>query len=99
MYNTDSDSQSPSPKKGYLFRVKDKKTDKHPDFEGSIPIEGRTYKLAGWVRVSKVGNKYLSLSARLDTGQGRDGNQAPALPLQKAQKPKESNPENLSIPF
>jgi hypothetical protein len=49
---------------GYLIRIKDKHSPKAPDMEGQIGLAGVRYDLAGWVRVSKRGVKYLSLSAR-----------------------------------
>jgi hypothetical protein len=37
--------------------------------EGQIELDGVRYTLAGWVRVSKRGNKYLSLTAKRQTGE------------------------------
>jgi hypothetical protein len=99
MYNTNSDSQSPSPKKGYLCRIKDKRSDKSPDFEGSIPIDDKTYKLAGWVRVSKAGNKYLSLSARLDTSQDQDRPQTQVTSPSSAPKAEPQDEQLEELPF
>lgn len=48
--------------KGVLFREKDKKSDSHPDFKGSINVDGRDYWLSGWVNESKQGQKYFKLS-------------------------------------
>ncbi len=42
-----------------LFRQKDKKTDKHPDFTGKLTIGGVTYSLAGWTKDGKTG-KFLA---------------------------------------
>ena len=39
---------------------KDKET--HPDFRGSIDIEGKQFWIKGWKKVAKSGVKYLSLS-------------------------------------
>ena len=36
--------------KGAIWGNKDKQTDKHPDFKGSINIEGVEYWLSGWKR-------------------------------------------------
>jgi uncharacterized protein (DUF736 family) len=52
--------------RGVLFKEKDKKNEKAPDYKGSINVGGKEYKLAGWIRESKSGNKFLSLS--IDTG-------------------------------
>lgn len=50
--------------KGVLFRTQEKKTDKHPDYEGNITIDGVEYWLSGWARVSAKGTKFLSLSVK-----------------------------------
>lgn len=48
---------------GSLFINKDKKQDNHPDRTGSIFINGRRYRLAGWLRTSGKGEQFLSLKA------------------------------------
>lgn len=45
---------------GVLF-IKNKKTDKQPDFDGEINIDGKEYKLAGWKNMSEKGTSYISL--------------------------------------
>lgn len=55
-----------------LFREKEKKSDKHPDFTGEVNIEGTTYRLAGWVQEGKSGRFFTGsvtprLSKALDT--------------------------------
>lgn len=64
--------------KGALFRAKDRKTDKHPEYTGSCQIDGVEYWLSAWVNVSKAGEKYFSIKlnpkdapkAVMDQGQG-----------------------------
>lgn len=46
---------------GALFRQEDKKSDKHPDYTGKLDVEGADFRLAGWVKTSKSGKKFLSL--------------------------------------
>lgn len=49
--------------KGVLFKAKlPKKSDKHPDYSGTINVEGKEFWLNGWVKTSKNGNKFFSLS-------------------------------------
>lgn len=48
--------------RGVLFKNDKKATDKHPDYKGSCEIEGQEYWLSAWVRESKSGSKFLSLS-------------------------------------
>ena len=48
---------------GYLISIKRKKSDKAPDMQGQLEIAGQRVDLAGWVKLSKKGNKYLSILA------------------------------------
>ena len=48
---------------GALFKNKEKKTDKHPDYNGNIIINDTKYFLSAWVNESKNGLKYLKLIA------------------------------------
>lgn len=49
---------------GALFKAKERATEKHPEYTGSINIEGREYWLAGWVKESKSGQKFFSLAVK-----------------------------------
>lgn len=42
---------------GFLARNDKKESDKHPDFRGSITVDGAEYWLSGWVRQGKPGSK------------------------------------------
>lgn len=48
--------------KGVLFKNDRKETDSHPDYNGSINIEGTEYWLSAWINEDKNGKKYMSLS-------------------------------------
>ena len=48
--------------KGVLFKNKEKESDNHPDYNGSIDIDGTEYWLSAWINTDKYGNKYMSLS-------------------------------------
>jgi uncharacterized protein (DUF736 family) len=48
--------------RGVLFKNDEKKNPKHPDYRGSCEIDGTEFWLSGWVKESKKGNKFLSLS-------------------------------------
>ena len=52
--------------KGALFRNDDKdpNDDKDRDYSGSLNVEGTEYWLSGYVRTSKSGRKFLSLSVK-----------------------------------
>ena len=52
---------------GMLARNDKKETEKHPDFKGSINVDGVDYWLSAWVREAKeggkmAGRKFFSLS-------------------------------------
>jgi hypothetical protein len=51
--------------RGVLFSERDKKSkDDDRDYSGGINIEGREFWLSAWVKTSKKGNKFLSLSIK-----------------------------------
>ena len=74
--------------RGVLFRNDRKEKDTHPDFTGSINIEGEDRWLDAWVRESKDGKKFFSISSR-----AKDGS--------SGAKPKQKQPisESEDIPF
>jgi uncharacterized protein (DUF736 family) len=47
---------------GALFKNEDKKSDKHPDYRGQLDVEGEEYWVSAWIKTSKAGRKYMSLS-------------------------------------
>lgn len=49
--------------RGTLGRNKRKEKDSHPDFRGSINVEGVDFWLSGWVKESN-GRKFFSLSVK-----------------------------------
>ena len=48
--------------RGALFKNKDKKTDDHPDYTGKLNVGGAEFWLSAWLKTSKAGQKYMSLS-------------------------------------
>lgn len=46
---------------GTLFKNKRKETEKHPDYTGSITINGTEHWLSAWIKDGKSG-KFMSLS-------------------------------------
>jgi len=48
--------------KGRLFNNNFKNKDSQPDVRGDLNFEGVELKLSGWLRESKIGNQYISLS-------------------------------------
>jgi hypothetical protein len=90
---------------GALFQAKEKKTEKHPDYDGSINIDGKDYWLSGWRKTSKNGNQFLSLSVRAKDGTSarpeqfaKKAQDAFGLPETPAVKTRGFDPED-GIPF
>lgn len=49
--------------KGALFRDTEKaEGSKKPDYTGKLNVAGKDYRLAGWLRESKSGVKFLSIA-------------------------------------
>jgi hypothetical protein len=59
--------------RGMLFVNTDKKTDKHPDRNGSFKLDGKLYRISGWIqkddagaiKKDRDGNPMLSLQVQL----------------------------------
>jgi uncharacterized protein (DUF736 family) len=47
---------------GAFFQNNKQGQEGRPDYTGEVMLEGKLYRLAGWKRVSKKGNAFLSLS-------------------------------------
>lgn len=43
-----------------LFKNEDKQKDNQPDYKGKIKVNGEEQQLAGWIKESKNGKKYIS---------------------------------------
>jgi uncharacterized protein (DUF736 family) len=50
--------------RGSLFKNDRKDDAKFPDYKGSINVDGTEYWLSAWIKVSKDGNKFMSLSLK-----------------------------------
>lgn len=62
--------------RGVLFRNEKRTNEKAPEYEGKIDINGKEYRLAAWIKESKAGKKFFSLSVT-----------SPALTPKKEEKP------------
>lgn len=62
--------------RGFLFRNEKRTSEKAPEYEGKIDINGKEYRLAAWIKESKAGKKFFSLSIA-----------SPALAPKKEEKP------------
>lgn len=54
---------------GILFKSKEKKSDRSPDYWGEVLINGQLYKLAGWIKDTKNGGKFIAMKASLPDDQ------------------------------
>lgn len=52
---------------GAIFRNKDKKTEKSPDYTGSITLNGQEIKLSCWLATSQNGMKYFQVRVNTNT--------------------------------
>ena len=77
---------------GALFANENKLTDTHPTHTGTVNIEGREFWLSAWVKTSKNGKRYFSLSVRAKDAAGK-----PAAKTQPA--PAEADPFDDDVPF
>jgi uncharacterized protein (DUF736 family) len=50
--------------RGSLFKNDRKDDAKFPDYTGSINVDGTDYWLSAWIKISKDGNKFMSLSVK-----------------------------------
>ena len=50
--------------RGALFKNSRRRNDDDPLYKGNINIDGRDYWIASWLKTSRDGDKYMSLSVR-----------------------------------
>lgn len=68
---------------GMMARNENRKTDKHPEFSGSINVEGVDYWLSAWVNEGKPGGKMEGkkyFSIKLNPKEQRNAAPAPHAP-------------------
>ena len=51
--------------RGVLFKNEEKLQDTHADYNGTINVDGEEYWLNAWIKESKNGKKFMSLSVKL----------------------------------
>jgi len=71
---------------GSLFK-NEKEAENHPDYKGQALIDGVPYWVAGWIKPTKDGSKFMSLSFRV-----KDAKPQPVKEKQKTFKPDEEIP-------
>ena len=50
--------------RGVLFKNDQKEQDNHPDYTGKINVGGKDFWLSAWIKTSKAGQKFMSLSVK-----------------------------------
>ena len=50
--------------RGVLFKNDDKQEDSHPDYKGTMNVGGTEFWLSAWIKESKKGTKFMSLSVK-----------------------------------
>lgn len=50
---------------GSMFKNDKKTQPNHPDYRGDCKVEGRLYWMSGWIKETKAGAKFLSVSLTL----------------------------------
>jgi len=48
--------------RGVLFKNDKKESDRHPDYTGTLNVNGVEHWFSAWIKTSKKGNKFMSLS-------------------------------------
>ncbi len=80
---------------GALFKNDRKETEKHPDMRGSLNVEGVDYWVSCWFKVSKKGNKFMSLALQKKEDVDNQG----IRNARAAAQPDEGGFVNDDIPF
>ncbi len=50
--------------RGALFTADKQGNDRRPDYTGTLNVAGTDYQIAAWLKSSKAGQKYMSLSVQ-----------------------------------
>jgi len=77
--------------RGSLFKNDKGDNEKRPDYTGAINVNGVDFKLSAWIKESKEGKKYMSLSV-----QAKEDAPAPSKPVAKG---KDAFDDSELIPF
>jgi len=81
---------------GSLYRNKKEKPTS-PDYTGNVEINGKKFRLAGWINKSKAGNNYLRLLASEMPPEQTDGIFSDVQEVKEAAI--NNNPETDDLPF
>lgn len=70
--------------RGALYKNDRKENEKHPDYSGSINVDGKDFWLSAWIKEGK-GGKFFSMSVRPKEDKGRS--QAKPTPKSRGVEP------------
>jgi uncharacterized protein (DUF736 family) len=59
-----SDREYDNTNRGVLFKNEDKQSDRHADYRGNINVNGQEFWLDAWIKKSKAGKNFMSLSIK-----------------------------------
>jgi hypothetical protein len=82
--------------RGAIWKNEKKTTDKHPDFTGSINVDGHDYWLSGWRRPADASEKAPAMKFQVTRKDGKPQQQAAPAPRTQQQKRMEMDDE---VPF
>lgn len=83
--------------RGAIWKNEKKETDKHPDFTGSINVDGHDYWLSGWRRAGGADPKSPAMRFQVKR---KDGKPSPTSRENKTARPSlKDDMDGDSIPF
>jgi hypothetical protein len=86
---------------GALFKNRNKSSEKHADYTGSINIDGKPFWLNAWVNESQNGVRYMRLMARPKAADEASRSKQPTAELttELPLPAKNGSPFNDDLPF
>jgi hypothetical protein len=87
--------------RGSLFKNDRKEQDNHPDYKGSLNVGGVDFWISGWLKTSKEGKKFFSLSIREkeERQSSQPTRKAPAKPAPKGRPSSGFDDMDDDVPF
>ncbi len=57
-------SYEAKPNTGTLWKNDRKEKDTHPDYRGTINVDGKDYEISAWIKSKRDGGKFMSLAVK-----------------------------------